>query len=263
MSDTDSNGTERFRVLHAFADHAVESEVLATIGTVTRWTRDPRPNPHVSETVTVDLIEDVPSGRFDLAVLHPRCTDESDMTSISGDPDDHENQIPRAREIAKQVAEDYVIENKPRDDLRDPTALHGRMFGLPLAYERAFETTFPVQSPARHQPLGEKTVTPYYYSDRTREWWAATKGYRGDYPKQHLAKNALPAAYVHCLVRSWLESLDTRDAEVPQDNNQPAPPKVPNDQTTLVQSDGGRNSRSVDTGTNQNDPNPDAGGGSR
>jgi hypothetical protein len=225
------------RVLHAFADHAVESEVLATVGTVTRWTRDPRPNPHVSETVTVDLMENVPSGQFDLALLHPRCADESDMTSISGDSADHENQIPRARGLAEQVAEDYVIENKPRDDLRGSTVLHGRMFGLPLAYERAFETTFPVRHPARHQTLGEKTVTPYFYSDRTREWWAATKGYHGDYPKQHLAKNALPAAYVRCLVRSWLESLDTRDAEVPQDNNQHAPPKVRDCQTTLVQAE--------------------------
>jgi len=233
MSDTSTGGTDRYRILHAFADHAVESEVLSTVGTVTRWTHDPRPSPHVGETVTVDLMECVPSGQFDLAVLHPRCTDKSDMTSISGDPDDHENQISRAREIAEQVAGDYVIENKPRDDLRDPTVLHGRMFGLPLAYERAFKTTFPVQSPPRHQSLGEKTVTPYYCPGRTREWWAATKGYCSDYPKQHLAKNALPSAYVRCLVRSWLESLGTRDAEVPQDNNQPAPPKVADDQATI------------------------------
>ena len=251
MSEESVDDTERYRILHAFADYAVESEVLATVGSVTRWTRGPRPNPHVDETVTVDLMDRVPSGQFDLAVLHPRCTDESDMTSISGNPDEHENQIPRAREIAERVAEDYIIENKPRDDLRDATLLHGRMFGLPLAYERAFETTFPVQSPARHQPLGTKTVTPYYYSDRTRDWWASTKGYRGDYPKQHLAKNALPAAYMRCLVRSWLESLDTRDAEVPQDNNGSAPPKVSDDQTTLLQADSGRNSRTDCTGTDQ------------
>ena len=241
------------RVLHAFADYGVESEVLATIGTVTRWTRDPQPNPHVSETVTVDLMERVPSGQFDLALLQPRCTDESDMTSISGDPDGHDNQIARAREIADEVADGYVIENKPRDDLRGSTVLNGRMFGLPLAYERAFETTFPVRHPARHQTLGQKTVTPYFFSDRTREWWAATKGYHGDYPKQHLAKNALPAAYVRCLVRSFLESLDTRDAEVPQDNNNRPPPKILPDQATLPQMSGGRNGRSVETETDRED----------
>lgn len=234
MSDGQPNGgVGQFRIAHLFADHAVESEVLTTVGTVTRFTIDPEPSPFVDKTVTMDLMEEMPSERFDLAVLHPRCTDVSDMTSISGDPDKYDNQIPRARKIARNIADDYIIENKPRDDLRDPTVLHGRMFGLPLAYERAFETTFPVQSPARHQPLGEKTVTPYYYSDRTTEWWAATKGYRGDYPKQHLAKNALPAAYVQCLIRSWLESLDSQDAEVPQDNNQPAPPKAADDQATL------------------------------
>lgn len=224
-------------ILHAFADYGVESEVLASVGTVTRWTLDPEPNPYVEETVAVDLMESVPSGSFDLAVLHPRCTDESDMTSISGDPDEHENQIPRAREIAEKVADDYVIENKPRDDLRDPTVLHGRMFGLPLAYERAFETTFPVRAPVRHQPLADKTVSPYFYADRTREWWAATKGFVGDYPKGHLAKNTLPAAYVRTLLRSWLESRETRDAEVPQDNNDPAPRSIEADQTTLP--DGG------------------------
>jgi hypothetical protein len=84
------------------------------------------------------------------------------MTNISGDTEDHANQIPRAREIAIEIADDYVIENKPRDDLNNPVVLNGNMFGLPIKYERAFETSFPVSSPPRERQLGEKTVTPYY-----------------------------------------------------------------------------------------------------
>jgi hypothetical protein len=86
-------------IAHLFADHGVEAEVLSRVGRVYRFTKDPRPSPFVAETVEMDLIERMPSGRFDLVLLHPRCTDKREMTSIDGDPDDHDNQISRAREI--------------------------------------------------------------------------------------------------------------------------------------------------------------------
>jgi hypothetical protein len=226
------------KIAHLFADYGVESEVLSRFGTVVRFTIEPRSSLFVDETVQMDLMESTPLRQFDLALLHPRCTDASDMTSIDGDPDDHENQIPRARQIAKQIAEDYIIENKPRDDLRDPSVLNGRMFGLPINYQRAFETTFPVISPPRERTLTEKPVSPYFYSDRSTKWWRAVKGYRGDYPKQHLAKNALPAVFVETVVRSWLEARNDRDATAPQDNNDPAPRDVTTDQTTLADGSG-------------------------
>lgn len=241
------DGTERFRIAHLFADHGVEAEALSAFGEVYRFTIDPRPNRSVAETTAIDLMKEPLSGDFDLALLHPKCTKWSDMPDV--DPEDHENQIPRAREIGRQIADEYVIENKPRAPLDDPTVLHGRMFGLPIAYERAFEASFPVLQPPQQQTFGEKTVSPYYYSDRTTEWWKATKGYVGDYPKQHLAKNALPAAYVRFVVRSWLESRDTRDAEEVQDNNDPAPRTVPDEQATLIQADGGCNDQPVGAGT--------------
>jgi len=159
------------------------------------------------------------------------------MTSISGDPDDHENQIPQARQVARLVADDYVIENRPRDNLRKPTVLNGRMFGLPIKYERAFESSFPIRRPPRERQLGEKTVSPYFLSDRSAEWWRVVKGYSGDYPKEHLAKNALPAVYVEQLARSWLEARMERDGTVPQDNNGRAPRELHKDQARLA--DGG------------------------
>lgn len=236
-----------FRIAHLFADHGVESEVLSAYGEVYRYTIDPRPNPYVTATRQMDLMEEAPEMTFDLAVVHPKCAKWADMPGV--DPDDHPDQIPRSRELAEEIAEDYVIENKPRAPLEDPVVLNGRMFGLPLAYERAFETSFPVEQPPRQQALAEKTVSPYFFSDRTHDWWRAAKGYVGEYPKEHLAKNTLPAAYVHFLVRQWLESRETRDAEEVQDNNDPAPREVPPEQASLLQSDGGVSDAREDTGT--------------
>jgi len=233
MTDTHSREIGQYTVAHLFADHGVECEVLTRLGYVVRFTIDPKPSSFDDQTVQIDLMKRMPSGLFDLAVLHPNCGDVADLTSISGDRDEQEFQIKRAREIGQRIADDYIIENKPRDELRDPVVLNGRMFGLPIKYERAFETSFPVKSPPRERELGEKTVTPYYYSDRSIEWWKQVKGYSGEYPKEHLAKNALPAVYVETIVRSWLETAG-RDATEPQDNNSPAPREVTEDQTTLV-----------------------------
>ncbi|WP_132060220.1 hypothetical protein [Halorussus amylolyticus] len=208
--------------------------MLATFGSVVRVTIEPRENPYVDQTFQMDLMAETPDLKLDLALLHPKCTDKSQMTSISGDPDDHENQIGRAREIAQEIATDYVLENKPRDDLRNPTVLNGKMFGLPIHYERAFETSFRVETPPRERTLGEKTVSPYFFSDRTHDWWQATKGYRHHWPKEHLAKNALPAVYVQHLVRSWLETTTDHDGETIPDNNGPPPRKVSGEQATLT-----------------------------
>jgi hypothetical protein len=222
-----------YRIGHFFADYGVESEILSTVGSVVRVTIDPEPNEFVDETIQADLMDETPDLDLDLGVFHPRCTDVSRMTSISGSTDDHENQIPRARELARQVADDYIIENRPRDDLRDPAVLNGRMFGLPIEYERAFETSFPVKTPPRERTLGKKTVSPYFYPDRSAEWWRSVKGYRGGYPTEHLAKNAIPAQYIQFIVRSWLEARNGRDTATPRDNSGTYR-EVTTEQATLV-----------------------------
>jgi len=222
-----------YRIAHLFADHGTEGEVLARFGEIERYTINPRPNPFVNKTVKIDLMSETPDTRVDLALLHPKCTDKSNMTSISGDPDDHENQIPRAREIAHEIADHYVIENRPRDDLEDPVVLTGKMFGLPIKYERAFEASFSIKAPPRYQELPTE-CSPYFYSDRSADWWRAVKGYAGDYSKEHLSKNALPVPYVLTLVRSWLKEVNERDAAPDQNNNGPAPQKLPEDQATLT-----------------------------
>lgn len=192
-------------VLHLFADHGTEAEALSTYGEVHRYTLDPSPNPYDTECRQMDLVENTPDVDADLVVAHPPCTRWSDMPSV--DPDDHPDLIPRARELGKELGEHYIIENKPRAPLNDPVMLDGRMFGLPIEYVRAFETSFKVPQPPRNARLTEGPETsPFYYSERTHEWWKGVKGLRGDYPKEHVAKNALPMAYIDFLLRAWLES---------------------------------------------------------
>lgn len=198
---------ERPRILHCFADMGVESEVLEGYGDVVRVGIDAR-DTNESEPITADandlpFCEDV---QFDLGVFHPICSKWADTTSISGEPDDHPNQIPLARNIAVQHCDHWIIENKPGAPLKDPVVLEGRMFGLPIAYKRGFETSFEVEQPPHVGSLDEKAETsPFFFSERSHEWWASVKGYRADrYPKQHLAKNSIPAPYIHHLCRAWL-----------------------------------------------------------
>jgi hypothetical protein len=215
MSDSDR---DRPRILHCFADIGVESEALVTYGDVVRVGINAR-DTNESEPVKADAYQlpfndDV---TFDLGFFHPVCKRWASLTSISGDPEEHPNQIPRAREIGEQYCDHYVIENKPQAPLNDPVVLGGQMFGLPIAYERGFETTFRVPQPPRQKQLGNQIkveTSPFFFSERSKEWWASVKGYRADrYPKEHLAKNALPAPYVHYLCRAWLKVYEEENNE--------------------------------------------------
>lgn len=197
------------KILHAWADHGVESEALQLYGHVTRASIDPEPGTE-DQLARADG-RDLPfaDDTFDLAFVHPLCTKWAKMTSISGDPDDHENHIPEARAEAARVAEHYVVENRATAPLDDPVVLEGGMFGLPIRYERAFETSFRCDQPPRQQTLGQSTAetSPFFYSERSNAWWRSVKGIRRDlYPVEHVAKNALPLAYVHHVCRAWLDA---------------------------------------------------------
>lgn len=210
---------DRPLILHCFADVGVESEVLDCYGEVIRVGINAI-DTNESEPIKADayhfpIADDV---TFDLGVFHPICKRWAELTSLSGDPDDHPNQIPQARKLAQEHCEYYIIENKPRAPLEDPVVLDGKMFGLPIAYERAFETNFPVTQPPRYQRYGhgEDTVetSPYFFSERSRRWWGSVKGYREyRYPKEHLAKNAVPVSYIHHLCRDWLEVYEASNGE--------------------------------------------------
>ena len=51
----------------------------------------------------------------------------------------------------------------------------------------------------------ERHSESVYFSERSKEWWAAVKNYSPrPYPKSYLAKNATPAPFIYYLVRLWL-----------------------------------------------------------
>lgn len=215
------------RILHCFADYGVESEVLSWYGDVVRVGIDPQDqnesSPILANAYIVD--EDTEERRsydipfhddvqFDLGVFHPVCSKWAATTSISGDPDDHVNMIPSARSIAERYCDYYIIENVPTAPLNDPVVLDGRMFGLPIDYKRAFETNFKVPQPPQWKRFwgrgedgetGKAETSSFFFTERTRKWWASAKGYPlRNYPKQHIAKNVIPAPYIHHLCRAWL-----------------------------------------------------------
>ena len=186
---------DRPTILHCFADAGTESEILSEFGDVIRVSIDPR-DTNESEPIKADahlypeneekewgfpIREDF---SFDLGLFHPVCSRWAATTSISGDPDSHENMIPSARQIAKQYCDHYIIENVAKAPLRDPTILNGRVFGLPIEYKRGFETSFRVPEPPRQGSLLTSTgasdtaeTSSFYFSERSKEWWAATKAY--------------------------------------------------------------------------------------
>jgi hypothetical protein len=206
-------------ILHCFADYGTESEVLSDFGNVIRVGIDPK-NTNESTPIKADAhIKDkgwdfpIKDGvTFDLGLFHPVCSRWAATTSISGDPDEHENMIPSARILAEKYCDHHIIENVPRAPLNDPVVLNGRMFGMPIEYKRAFETSFEVPQPPRLKQLlttdgpSEKAETSsFFFSERSKEWWAAVKNYSPKpYPKSHLAKNAIPAPFIYYLVRLWL-----------------------------------------------------------
>lgn len=222
MSQSES---KRPLILHCFADQGTESEVLSNFGEVLRVglnAIDTNRSSPIKADAHVEaegkdwhfpISEDV---TFDLGVFHPVCSKWADTTSISGDPDNHENMIPSARALAEEYCDYYVIENVPKAPLRDPYVLNGKMFGLPIRYERAFETNFRVPQPPRYNRFWDEEGTKdkaetssFYFSERSKPWWASVKGYRPDpYPKQHLAKNCIPAPYIHHICRAWLKQYE-------------------------------------------------------
>jgi len=196
------------KILHCFADHGTEAEALGRYGDVVRVGIEPR-DTNTSTPIKADAHALPFEGEtFDLGLFHPPCTRWSDMPDANK-AGDAPNLIPLAREIAEAHCDEWIIENKPRAPLEDPTILTGKMFGLPIEYARAFETSFDLAQPPRQTALVDTATSTYYYSEQSRGWWASVKGIAASrYTKRALAKNALPAAYTHHLVRAYLEATD-------------------------------------------------------
>jgi hypothetical protein len=198
------------RILHAFADVGMECMVFAGHGHVTRASIEPQANPWDDEVQQRNLLDDEPDGQFDLGLFHPVCSKWAGPTSISGDREDHENMIPRARELAKEHCDHWVIENVPAAPLEDAITLDGRQFALPIAYRRSFETSFDVSEPAQYGTIDNAQTSTHYHSEHSKEWWATMKGYgpaaAEHTTKKHIVKNCLPVPYLRHLLTAFYEA---------------------------------------------------------
>jgi hypothetical protein len=196
-------------ILHCFADEGIESEALSAYGNVTRVGLNPTDNPHTDTLISADA-RDVEFERdFDLGLFHPPCQKWAAQTHVHGDRDDHENLIPVARELAQKYCTNWIIENVPGAPLRSPVALNGGMFGLPLHYEREFETSYHVDQPRNQARLcgGNETLDEHHEKGGWVggvELWKGVKGYSGEYEARSLKREAVPRAYIDYLARPLL-----------------------------------------------------------
>lgn len=241
-SGKDDSGTERFRILHLFADTGVEDEVLHTFGDVVRVSIDPEPNPF-STVLKADARIPPVRGPFDLAVAHPPCQRWSVATPGGGaDPDDHPDFIDEARRVCRDLADHYIIENVRDAPLRDPVVLNGGMFGMPIHYPRAFETSFSVPQPDQvprwspsKGPMAEQRSTGNAWVGTT-DGWRLAKGYGHDWPGRGLKRHAVPAPYLRRLLYWWLAALESGERS---------------EQQSLVAATDGGTSRSLHTGADR------------
>lgn len=202
-----------WRILHCFADEGVESEALAAYGDVIRVGLDPR-DTNTSEPIKADAraLPFAEDATFDLGLFHPPCQKWAVGSHIHGTSDDHENLLPVAREIAEQHCDEWIIENVPQAPLNDPVMLNGGMFGSPLHYERAFETSYHVNQPRNQSRLGDSGEFDDHHDtggfQGGIEMWKSAKGYSGDYRARNFKRAAIPRAYIDYLVRPLLESRE-------------------------------------------------------
>jgi hypothetical protein len=146
----------------------------------------------------------------DLACLHPPCGRYSPLASQAGTEGEHPDLIPAARRFGQRCG-DYIIENVPKAPLEDPVNLEGRMFGLPIVWERSFETSFPVDPPPKQHTLpmtsdgyeSDNLVVPGRYT-ATMDAYRAVKGYTRDYPVNDFKRDAVPRPYIDYLLRAYL-----------------------------------------------------------
>lgn len=195
---------------HIFADVGVESEPLLAYGTVIRVGHDPI-DTNESVPVQADARQLPLTPGADLALLHPPCQKWSVATRSRGDPDDHPDYIELAREIGREYADHYIIENVPQAPLNDPVTLSGKMFGLPITFKRSFETSFHVEQPPVYQDLTDN-MGPLSEHSKTGGWqgdvdlWKTAKQVTGEYPVRDLKRSGIPAPYIHYLVQHWLKA---------------------------------------------------------
>lgn len=183
------------KILHAFADNGVESEVLVRHGEVVRVGTDP--GGVYGEVVKADATRmPLKSGSFDFGIFHPLCQRWARATPVDV-RESYPDLLDETRQEAKRLCDNWVIENVKRAPLKDPVVLGGWHFGKKWANERAFETNFHV--PQLPQYEGE---AKYYTNRGYKHDWLDRKGYTEDsYTSHAIKKNSVSAFIVELLVQ--------------------------------------------------------------
>jgi hypothetical protein len=197
------------QILHCFADTGVECEALSAYGEITRVGIAPTENPFTDELIACDAHELDLDRTFDIGLFHPPCQKWTPGAQMNGTTEEHDNLIPVARELAREYCDEWIIENVPQAPLHNPVMLNGGMFGLPLHYERAFETSYHVPEPPRQTQLGRpRNEFAEHHStggfQGGKELWKSVKGYSHDWPSKPLKRSGIPRAYINYLVRPLL-----------------------------------------------------------
>jgi hypothetical protein len=198
------------KILHCFADTGIECEALSAYGDITRVGLTPTDNPYTNKLIACDARELELDRTFDLGLFHPPCQKWAVGSYVQGNPEDrHKNLIPVARDLAREYCENWIIENVPQAPLHDPVTLNGGMFGLPLHYERCFETSYHVAQPRQQTRLTDppKKLQTHHANggfQGSKELWKSVKGYSHNWNAKPLKRTAIPRAYLNYLLRPLL-----------------------------------------------------------
>lgn len=203
-------------IYHLYADDGVESDYLTRFGRVVRVGLDPMDR-NDSEPVAGDVGQLPLRDDADLAIAHPECGPWNTMNKLHGNADEYPKQVADAREICKDVADHYILENVPAAPVEDPVILQGSYFGLPITKKRAFETSFPVEAPPVQQTLHDHCDNFDRYS-RPRQWWESVMGVENWYPIDSLVNAGMPRAYIEYLLEWYFLAVEEEnDAQEPAD----------------------------------------------
>lgn len=189
------NGYPNMRIAHVFVHAAVESQYMKEIAPVDGYGLDIQTEINLSNAYERDLAEHGLERQYTLGLFHPPCQLWCNSTQ---NREEYENLIPRARELAKEYCDYYIIENVSRAPLNDPVILNGGMFGKELKYERGFETNFYVEQPEfTGKYCYERSV-----SGISQYPCAKIKGYTASFYDCHtVTHNCVPKYYLEYILK--------------------------------------------------------------
>lgn len=187
------------RLLHAYVENAIESEVLSEWGEVTAVGHEYGSGRNVDTFIEADIRDmpfDLPlDNRYFFGLFHPPCGRFSRATP-NRSKDKFPDLIEWTRFVAENTCKYWVIENVPRAPLKNATYLEGSIFDLDIRYKRGFETNYHLEQP----DIPYTTGYSYNIQSISKERARVLKGYEGDYPVHAITRNCIPSQYVKYLV---------------------------------------------------------------